>query len=289
MAKTACVILNYNDSENVIKLFNKIKDYKCLDEIIIVDNHSTDNSYERLKEIDNDKVRVVLTDHNGGYGYGNNEGMKIAFNTLNCDYSLIANPDVEFSEELVLKFVGLIEADKQVGIVSAIQKDIKGKEVLESAWKLPKKMQYVFSIGKLTSRLCESIYYKRDELYSEKEKVVGCIAGSLLCISKNAFNLTGGYDENIFLYCEETVLGYKLASVGLKSILLTDFSYSHLHGVTIGKAFKHRSKRQKLLNTSHHYVVGKYLKANVFERALDKLICGIRLLETYVVDMVRKH
>ena len=94
MAKTACVILNYNDSENVIKLFNKIKDYKCLDEIIIVDNHSTDNSYERLKEIDNDKVRVVLTDHNGGYGYGNNEGMKIAFNTLNCDYSLIANPDV---------------------------------------------------------------------------------------------------------------------------------------------------------------------------------------------------
>ena len=52
MAKTACVILNYNDSENVIKLFNKIKDYKCLDEIIVVDNHSTDNSYERLKEID---------------------------------------------------------------------------------------------------------------------------------------------------------------------------------------------------------------------------------------------
>ena len=116
-------------------------------------------------------------------------------------------------------------------------------------------MQYVLSIGKLTSRLCESIYYSRDELYSEKEKVVGCIAGSLLCISKNAFNLTGGYDENIFLYCEETVLGYKLASVGLKSILLTDFSYSHLHGVTIGKAFKHRSKRQKLWNTSHHYIV----------------------------------
>lgn len=43
-----CLILNYNDSETIENLLNKIKNYNIIDHIIVVDNKSSDNSYEQL-------------------------------------------------------------------------------------------------------------------------------------------------------------------------------------------------------------------------------------------------
>lgn len=266
-----------------------IRNYSCFDEIIVVDNCSTDSSYESLNAINDSKMHVIETNYNGGYGYGNNAGMKYAFYNLGCDYSIIANPDVEFSEDLIVKCLNYMSSNLKIGVISAIQKDSRGVDVLRSAWKLPKKLQYILSICQISPRGGKlSVYYKREELYAERAKVVGCVAGSLLCISKEAFQLTGGYDEKVFLYCEETILGYKLAKAGLKSILLTDTSYLHFHGATIGKAYKQYYKRQKLLNKSHHYVVKNYLKANIFERILDLLFCEIALLKSYMSFILRK-
>ena len=40
---------------------------------------------------------------NGGYGFGNNVGIKYSVETLNADYVLIANPDVIFENDLIEK------------------------------------------------------------------------------------------------------------------------------------------------------------------------------------------
>lgn len=44
MNKVTCLILNYNDVVTTINMVKKIVDYKHLDNILIVDNASTDNS-----------------------------------------------------------------------------------------------------------------------------------------------------------------------------------------------------------------------------------------------------
>ena len=51
MRKLAMVIINYNDYDTTKKLIDNIKNYKVLDKIIIVDNASTDNSYNKIKKI----------------------------------------------------------------------------------------------------------------------------------------------------------------------------------------------------------------------------------------------
>ncbi len=66
------VILNYNDSETTVKLLDMIKEYKILESIVVVDNNSTDNSYEVLKKFENNKIKVIKSKINKGYGYGNN-------------------------------------------------------------------------------------------------------------------------------------------------------------------------------------------------------------------------
>ena len=53
------LIINYNDAESVLKLLENIKEYRCLDLVVIVDNASTDTSYENLKKLENQKVVVL--------------------------------------------------------------------------------------------------------------------------------------------------------------------------------------------------------------------------------------
>ena len=74
--KTAIVILNYNDYETTSCMLNQIKDYKSLDLIVIVDNKSKDNSYNKLKKYENNKVKIIQTKENKGYANGNNYGLK---------------------------------------------------------------------------------------------------------------------------------------------------------------------------------------------------------------------
>ena len=47
MSKVGMIILNYNDYETTDKYLSSIKNYKVLDKIIVVDNNSTDSSYEK--------------------------------------------------------------------------------------------------------------------------------------------------------------------------------------------------------------------------------------------------
>ena len=56
----------------------------------------------------------------------------------------------------------------------------------------------------------------------------------------------GMYDENIFLFGEETTIGCKFKKAGLKTILLLQDSFLHLHGVSINKSIGSQVKRGSL-------------------------------------------
>ena len=70
------VILNYCDSDTTLKMLNQIKDYNVLDLIVVVDNDSKDDSYEKLKKEENEKIKVIKTDRNSGYASGNKPMVK---------------------------------------------------------------------------------------------------------------------------------------------------------------------------------------------------------------------
>lgn len=54
-----CVVLNYNDADTTLDLLKRIEPMEIIDQIVLVDNKSTDNSLERLKEQESNKVHVV--------------------------------------------------------------------------------------------------------------------------------------------------------------------------------------------------------------------------------------
>ena len=48
MGKTVCIILNYNDADPAIGLAGELRESREIDEILLVDNHSSDDSWEKL-------------------------------------------------------------------------------------------------------------------------------------------------------------------------------------------------------------------------------------------------
>ena len=56
--KLVYMIINYNDASSVLDLWNQIKDYASIDEVLVVDNHSSDDSFSVLKKIMNENKLV---------------------------------------------------------------------------------------------------------------------------------------------------------------------------------------------------------------------------------------
>lgn len=151
--RLSCVILNYNDAKTTEKLVRQIADYKIWHQIIIVDNASTDDSLERLKRLEkgNDaKLQVLSADHNGGYGYGNNLGVRYAAAQGSATHVLIANPDVVFSEQSLKSMLAVFAHHPEVGIVTTRIRDARFPD-LKNGWPLRTFTRELLSMGRLAA------------------------------------------------------------------------------------------------------------------------------------------
>jgi len=57
--KNIVVVLNYNDWEETKRYCEVVKNFPSVDQIVVVDNKSTDNSIEELKRISSTKVVII--------------------------------------------------------------------------------------------------------------------------------------------------------------------------------------------------------------------------------------
>lgn len=268
-----CIILNYNDADSVLKLYNRIKDYKVLDHIIIVDNASTDDSYQRLKNFSNHKTTILLSDRNGGYGYGNNIGLRYS-QKLGATYSLIANPDVSFSEYSIKHCLEFFQRDYKVIAVSP-----KESNNPYPAYKIVSPFKDLLSVSLVSNKIFKTRYYKINYFKNVKFKYVDVLIGSLVLFDLSKFAECGFYDENVFLYNEEIIIASKFKQKGYLSILDLNSNYNHYHSVSVQKEFKSSIKLKKIGLQSHYYYLKKYTRATWFILMLFKLIVPFVYLE----------
>ncbi len=82
------LILNYNSGQDTINYVNNLFEQKGINlSVLIVDNCSTDNSFNLLRKYfsDNSRVDIIKSLYNGGYAYGNNYGLNYLNNKINED------------------------------------------------------------------------------------------------------------------------------------------------------------------------------------------------------------
>lgn len=279
--KNAIVILNYNDSETTIKLVEHIKSFKKINHIIIVDNCSTDNSYDTLnrKYKQNEKIELIATNNNKGYASGNNFGINYAIDKYNCDFVIVANPDIMFKEELIDSFNKYFSNNDDIAILAPMVS--KGY----NSWKLPNFLKVIASLFLILDKLLGNEVYKNQ---TEELNYVDVVAGSLFAIKSEIFKKINGFDERTFLYYEENILAYKLKKENYKSAIMGKVFYDHCHAASIKKVYKSKVKLFKIVYKSIKIYANNYLEINKIQKCLLSTMYTVALVERHIYDLLNK-
>lgn len=277
------IIVNYNDYETTKRLLDNVKDYKVLKEIVVVDNKSTDNSLEELRKLKNKKITIIDSGENKGYSYALNVGCKYLINKYKSLNIVISNSDIIIESELDIKDLNSYISTKNVIVGPTI---IQGND-LNRGFKIPSpwqdiKQNIVF-FGKRV--LAKELSYP-DNYYHKDISKVDTVSGCFFMISSKHLEDMGYFDENVFLYYEENIMGIKTKKLGKNIIVCNNVDVIHDHSVSIDKSLK-RIKKYDILKTSQEYFEKTYNGANKIELFFLKVfryLTRFLLLIKYLVD-----
>ena len=290
--KVAIIIVNYNDVDDTIKYVETISNYNVINRIVVVDNLSTTiGAFENLKKLENEKVKVIQSEKNGGYDYGNNVGVKY-LDSLGekYDYIIVSNPDISVSEEAINKCLNILENDEKIAVVAPRMFNKENKPIRRSSWK----MRTFWLDVVHSTRILELLFYKvlRGGEYIEKDYQnelleVEAISGAFFIIRNKTLREIGLLDENVFLFYEEDILAKQLAEKGYKTISLNSEKFIHFESQTIGKTFNYYKKMRQLF-ISKMYYHKTYNKINVVQVLVFHILNICRKLELLIEIPARK-
>ena len=288
--KVGVVVLNYNDSDTTIKLVNEIMRYESVYKIVIVDNFSTDDSYIKFETTfkNEQKVDVVKSEKNGGYGAGNNIGISYLVRQYKVRYITICTPDVSFTNQAISLLVDGINRLERAAIVAPVMYDRNNVLVSKCVWRIPTLFEYATFSLDLISRFSKSFYYDEVQFQQTVPWTVGCVAGSMFMIDMKKIKSLRVFDENIFLYCEETVLGIKVKNANLKMYIIPEAKFQHLHSVSINKSIPKEIERDKMMWKSRLYVINKYMNPKKLEKVIVKMCMHLSIFERRIKFMIKK-
>lgn len=290
--KVAIIIVNYNDVDDTIKYVETISNYNVINRIVVVDNLSTTiGAFENLKKLENEKVKVIQSEKNGGYDYGNNVGVKY-LDSLGekYDYIIVSNPDISVSEEAINKCLNILENDEKIAVVAPRMFNKENKPIRRSSWK----MRTFWLDVVHSTRILELLFYRvlRGGEYLEKDYQnelleVEAISGAFFIIRNKTLREIGLLDENVFLFYEEDILAKQLAEKGYKTISLNSEKFIHFESQTIGKTFNYYKKMRQLF-ISKMYYHKTYNKINVVQVLVFHILNICRKLELLIEIPARK-
>ena len=212
--KVAVVILNFKVKEEIKKCIRSVQSstYKDL-EIIVVDNYSQDELEKEISSFDD--VYFYQTNKNLGYTGGNNIGIKIALN-LGVDYILILNPDTTIDKKCIENLVKGIEKNK-AGIV--------GPKIYFSGTKTIWYAGGVMDLANVIGR--HRGVDEKDLGQYEKEEETDYITGAAILIKSNVIKKIGLFDENFFLYYEDSDYCMRAKKAGFKNFYIPNAIVFH--------------------------------------------------------------
>lgn len=283
MRKLVFIIVNYNDYITTKTLLNNIKDYEAIDKIYVVDNHSTDNSYENLQRLNINRYEVIKTPTNNGFAYALNIGAKKAIDEFGKVDIIFSNSDIIISSNENIEELKKSLDKKNVGLVGPT---IVQQGILNRGWKLPSPKDEILSnlpiIGKkFNSKLNYDVsYYKGDN--SKVEVISFCF----FLIKSEVLRKINFFDENTFLYYEENIACSKVKKTNYQILVNNNITVIHNHSVSVDKNINYINKF-KILKKSQLYFETYYNNASNFEIILLKITIWLTLLTLYVRIFIR--
>ena len=261
--KLGMVIVNYNDFNMTSRLLNNVKDYKCLNQIIVVDNNSTDDSFEKLKEFESNRI-TIIKNSSRHFSSGLNVGAKCLIKKVGECNIIFSNSDIIIKGEEDLKQLSS-DINKDIVVVGPT---VDEHGVLNRGWHLPStNKEILFNIPLLSRYLKKKLLPYKEEDYKKDITEVDVVSGCFFLVDSKFLEENGYFDETTFLYYEEQIFAKKVMNKNKKEVVDNKVIIYHDHSVSIDKSIK-KLKKQKTLKQSQRYYCKAYQKANFIQMGL---------------------
>lgn len=223
----AVVILNWNGKNWLQKFLPGVVRFSDDAEIYVIDNHSTDDSVEFLKQ-KFPSVKIIINDKNYGFAGGYNEGLK----KINAEYYCLLNSDVEVSENWIKPVLNLFKKDSAISAIQPKILSFNNKQHFEfagAAGGLIDNLGYPYCRGRIFDDLEE------DKGQYNEETEIFWASGCCFFIRSNDFWEQNGFDERFFAHQEEIDLCWRLINSGKKVFYTGKSEVYHVGGGTLNK------------------------------------------------------
>ena len=225
--KLSIIVLNYQ-TKNLVKqclknIVNLNLPFKY--EIIVVDNDSRDG-IEKMIDEEFPDVRFIQSDKNNGMGGGNNLGIKAAWG----EYVLILNPDVVVLENSLEKMVEFLDGHSQTGTVAPKLLN-PNRTYQQSRYQFP---DFFLLPAFIRTGLKKISQGKLDEYFmnnvpGDSAHKIDWARGSALMVRRYVLEQINGFDQNFFMYMEDTDLCRRVWRLGFEIWYLPEAQLIHYY------------------------------------------------------------
>ncbi len=220
------VILAYNNLDLTRRCIESILNYTTYPsfDVIIIDNASTDGTWEYLETIQDSRVRIQKNQTNLGYAGGNNVGCQMAEGEI----IVLLNNDTICPPEWLEKLVALFLKDEKVGLVGPMT-NFSGNEQCLDSYPGDEMVDGVIIrravIPEIPQDWLSEFYNLRSEQYHETARLgFFCVA-----IRRDAYKHVGGLDTDYEVgMFEDDDYCIRMKKAGWKIVIARDvFVYHH--------------------------------------------------------------
>lgn len=282
------IIVTWNSAQDIESCLTSLQQQGIDQQIIVVDNASTDGTAQLIKE-QYPSIELIALSTNVGFAAGCNRGAAQA----RSPWLLLLNPDTIVPPNTLLNWFRWAQQQVKLGA--------SGPKLLNANGSTQPSVRRFPSWGNMVTLMTKihrlwpgllSRYLAKDFAYNH-ESVVNQVMGAAILTPTVIYQRLGGLDERFYLWFEEVDYCYRLKQVGLDVWYNPQVSITHNGGqsfIQVDSGVKQRQFIKSLLYYSHkHFKFWQYLILIVLT-PLSWLIFGLSLLvPTKILNQARRE
>lgn len=216
--KIAALVVTFNRLDKLKKCWAAIEQLS-FSEIVIVDNASTDATYEWLSNIQDPRLIIIHNETNEGGAGGFLRGSKWIANNINPDWILMFDDDAYPEKNMLDKFIS--SDKKNANVIAANVYDRNGSRCkMNIPWiKIPNSINDLY------------LYNKKPFLYeANKDEHSEIITFSFVGVFIDFETLKVSYSKirkELFIYFDDVYYSWSLKNMGFKMIYNPELIFHH--------------------------------------------------------------
>ena len=229
------IIVSYNSEKFIKSCIESIKEKATGVEygIAVVDNASTDNSVETVKN-NFKEIKLIENKENIGFSRAVNQAIR----ETDSEFILLLNPDTVLVNNAIKIFRDFMKANGKAASCGGALYDDKMRPVISYGF-FPSLKQIFFEEFGLR-KLFKNYYFNKLSPgctigEGQREPIpVDYVSGASMFIRRGAAEESGYLDERYFMYYEETDLSFNLKRSGYLNMVLPEAKIIHYEGKSFG-------------------------------------------------------